>query len=101
MKILPYSGPTRLVTIEFAPGDMLLESIRVAIQDQKIINGAVISGIGTLKSCHLHYVDHIGFPPKDVFYKLEKPLELLNVNGLIADSEPHLHVTISCRDNET
>jgi predicted DNA-binding protein with PD1-like motif len=101
MKILPYSGPSTLITIGFAPGEMLLESIREAIKDQEIINGAVISGIGTLKTCHLHYVDHTGFPPKDIFYKLEKPLELLNVSGLIADGEPHLHIMVSCRDNET
>lgn len=101
MKIQAYEGPTRLVTIGFDPGDLLLESICEAITEQNIVNGAVVSGIGTLKTCHMHYVDHTDFPPKDVFYKLEKPLELLNVSGLIADGEPHLHITVSCRDKET
>ena len=100
MKVLPYSGPTRLVTIGLAPGDLLLESIREAIEVQRIANGAIVSGIGTLKTCHLHYVDHTGFPPRNVFYRLEKPLELLSVSGLIADGEPHLHVAVSCRDDE-
>lgn len=101
MKILPYSRPTKLVTIGFAPKDMLLQSLREAIKDQKIINGAVISGIGTLKTCHLHYVDHTGIPPRDIFYKREKPLELLNASGLIANGEPHLHIMVPCPDNET
>lgn len=101
MKIQAYEGPTRLVTVGFEPGEMLLESICEVIAEQNILNGAVVSGIGTLKTCHMHYVDHTDFPPKDVFYNLEKPLELLNVSGLIADGEPHLHITVSCRDNET
>lgn len=98
MKVQQYNGPTRLVTIGLGAGDLLLESIREAIEAQKIANGAVVSGIGTLKTCRLHYVDHTGFPPRDVFYRLEKPLELLSVSGLIADGDPHLHVAVSCRD---
>ena len=31
---------------------------------------------------------------------LEKPLELLSVSGLIADGEPHLHIVVSCGENE-
>jgi hypothetical protein len=27
-------------------------------------------------------------------------LELLSVNGLIADGEPHLHIAVSCGENE-
>ena len=96
MEVMPYAGKTELVTIGFKPGEMLLESIQEAIQSQGIRNGAVVSGIGTLKTCRMHYVEHTGFPPKDHIFTLNKPLELLSVSGLIADGEPHLHIVVSC-----
>jgi predicted DNA-binding protein with PD1-like motif len=100
MEIIPYSGSTHLVVVGFKPGELLLESIKEAIQAQGIRNGAVVSGIGTLKTCQMHYVEHTGFPPRDHFYTLNKPLELLSVNGLIADGEPHLHIAVSCGEDE-
>jgi predicted DNA-binding protein with PD1-like motif len=100
MEVMPYSGKTELVTIGFKPGEMLLESIQEAIQSQGIINGAVVSGIGTLKTCRMHYVEHTDFPPRDHIFFLSKPLELLSVSGLIADGEPHLHIVVSCGENE-
>ncbi len=101
MEILPYSGKTELVTIGFKPGELLLESIRQAIAERGIRNGAVVSGIGTLKVCRMHYVTHTNFPPTDRIFVLEKPLELLSVSGLIADGEPHLHMVVSCGEDET
>jgi uncharacterized protein len=100
MEIMPYAGKTELITIGFKPGEMLLESIQVAIASQGIRNGAVVSGIGTLKTCRMHYVEHTGFPPRDHFFTLEKPLELLSVSGLIAGGEPHLHIVVSCGQDE-
>ena len=100
MEIIPYSGKTELVVIGFKPGELLLESIKEALRSQGIRNGAVVSGIGTFKTCTMHYVEHTGFPPRDHFYTLNKPLELLSVSGLIADGEPHLHIAVSCGEDE-
>jgi len=79
---------------------MLLESVKEAIRKHDIQNGVVVSGIGTLKSCHLHHIEHTDFPPQNRFFTIEKPLELVSVSGVIADGEPHLHVVISYRDEE-
>jgi len=100
MEIMPFAGKTEILTIGFQPGELLLESIRAAIQTQGITNGAVVSGIGTLKTCRMHYITHTGFPPEDRIFTLNKPLELLSVNGLIADGEPHLHIVVSCGEDE-
>ena len=96
MEVMPYSGQTQVVTIGFQPGEMLLELIKDAIASQGIRNGAVVSGIGTFKTCRMHYIEHTEFPPKDQIFTLNKPLELLSVNGLIADGKPHLHIVASC-----
>ena len=95
-----YAGPPQVVTVGIVPGEMLLESIRDAVRDHDIQNGAVVSGIGTLKTCQLHYIKDTAFPPTDIFHTLEKPLELLSVSGIIADGEPHLHVVVSCGEDE-
>jgi predicted DNA-binding protein with PD1-like motif len=79
---------------------MLLESFRDAIAERGIHNGAVVSGIGTLKTCRMHYVTHTEFPPADRIFTISRPLELLSVSGIIADGEPHLHIVVSCGENE-
>jgi predicted DNA-binding protein with PD1-like motif len=100
MNVVKSSGETQLVAIGLGPGELLLESIRKAIQDLNIRNGIVISGAGTLKKCVMHYVTHTNFPPEDKLFTLEKPLELLSVSGIIANKEPHLHVVVSCGESE-
>jgi len=82
------------------PGEMLLESLQKVIESHGVKNGVVVSGIGTLKACRMHYILHTRFPPEDEIMTLVKPLELVSVNGLIADGEPHLHITVSCGKDE-
>jgi len=100
MKTMQHNGATEVVIIALEPGELLLESIREAVRRCCIRSGAVVSGIGTLKTCRMHYIDHVGFPPTDTIFSLEKPLELLSINGLIANGEPHLHIVVSCGSNE-
>ena len=101
MTTMQYAGLIEVVTISIEPGEMLLETIREALKKHSIKNGVVVSGIGTLKSCHLHYVTHCDFPPSNRFFTIEKPLELSSISGIIADGEPHLHVVVSYADEET
>jgi uncharacterized protein len=101
MNVMQSEGPNRVVVIGLQPGEMLLESIQQVVRECGIQNGAIVSGVGTLKSCQMHYVTHTGLPPIDRFYTLkDKPLELLSVSGLIAAGEPHLHIVVSCGETE-
>lgn len=100
MQVVSSACSTETIVVGLEPGEMLLESLREVVKQQGIVNGTVISGIGTLKTCRMHYVTHTGFPPTDKHFTLEKPLELLSVNGLIAEGEPHLHIVVSCGENE-
>ena len=100
MNIMSSTAATELIAVGIQPGEMLLESVRAACRERDIRNGAVVSGIGTLKTCHMHYIRHTDFPPEDAFFTLAKPLELLSVSGIIADGEPHLHIVVSCGENE-
>jgi hypothetical protein len=100
MTTMEQSGPFALVTVGVAPGEMLLETIVEAVRKHDIRNGVVVSGIGTLETCHMHYITHTGFPPEDEFYTRQSPLELLSVSGIIAGGEPHLHVVVSCGEDQ-
>ena len=100
MKTIKSKGPYQAVTIGLEPEEKLLESIKEAIKKHDIRNGAVVSGVGTLKRCNLHYVDTSTFPPVNKFYVLDEPLEIGSISGLIADYEPHLHITVGCRENK-
>jgi hypothetical protein len=100
LKTIPYTGPIEVIVLALGPGELLLESINEAIREHDIQNGVVVSGIGTLKTCRMHYILHTDFPPKDAIFTLQQPLELLSVSGVIADGEPHLHGVVSYADQE-
>jgi predicted DNA-binding protein with PD1-like motif len=100
MNIIKGKGEIEIINLGIEPGEMLLERIIQAIEKYDIENGVIVSGIGTLKACNMHYINHTDFPPSDSIYHLEKPLELLSVSGIIANKEPHLHIVVSCKDKE-
>ena len=100
MEVISQASQTQLLMVGLEPGEMLLESLQKVIESHGVKNGVVVSGIGTLKTCRMHYILHTRFPPEDEIMTLVKPLELVSVNGLIADGEPHLHITVSCGKDE-
>jgi|SRR5581483_11804648 len=101
MKIMRGGRAEEIITLGVAPGELLLETVWAAVKKLGIRNGVVVSGIGTLKTCHMHHIDHDRFPPRDIHFTIKRPLELLAVSGLIANGEPHLHIVVSHRDKHT
>ena len=100
MNIIKGKGEIEIINLGIEPGEMLLESIIKAIEEYDIQNGIIVSGIGTFKTCNMHYINHTDFPPSDSMYHLDKPLELLSVSGIIANKIPHLHIVVSCGKDE-
>lgn len=96
-----FTGDLEVLVVGIAPGEMLLETIEAAIAEHGVQNGAVVSGIGTLKVAKMHHIQHDRFPPEDRFFTIEKPLEVSNISGIIADGTPHLHMTVGYRDEWT
>lgn len=78
-------------------GDLALESIERACDPHEVDTGDGISGIGTFSNLNIHYVDRTDLPDdqadRNVDLELDGAWEVTNVNGVIADGEPHLHVT--------
>jgi uncharacterized protein len=76
-------------------GDLLLESIEAVIHKYDIQDGAVITAAGSLSECTYHGVASLAEKPEDKFTTRKGPMEILNVNGIIAAGEPHLHMTLT------
>lgn len=86
----------RTFILRLDQGDYVLESINELIAKENIKCGIVVSGIGTLDQCTLHMVTTTGYPPVEFFDKYDdKPLELVALQGAIADGVPHIHAVIS------
>ena len=89
----------RSFVLRLDQGDLVLESIERLIQDAGIQNGVVVSGIGTVDASVLHMVTSTGYPPVEFFDRKEsEPIEVVSIQGFIADGTPHLHMMISDKD---
>jgi uncharacterized protein len=79
-------------------GDLLLETIQDAIKKNNIQDGAVLTAAGSLQECTYHRVKSVAAKPEDEFLTVKGPIEIMNINGMIAAGEPHLHLTLSSPD---
>lgn len=79
-------------------GEDLLKSIVKAIEDTRLDTGVVVSGAGSLLKARIHMVSSNDFPPKDDFLDFEGPLEIVSLQGIIANGQPHLHICIVNRE---
>lgn len=90
-----FESESRHVIVRLDTGDLALESIREACDRHDVETGAVISGIGTFSNLHVHYLatDDLDDPNRNVDLALDGAWEITGIEGVIADGEPHLHVT--------
>src|SRR5947209_5311233 len=66
----------RVVVVRLKNGTDMLEGLRQAVATEKIRNGVIFSGFGSVTSYHVHVVGNTTFPPKDVFTKERGPFDL-------------------------
>ena len=85
------------VAVSLESGDELLESIEAACEKHDVDTGAVVSAIGTLRNLNVHYLTTDDLTAdrseRNETLELDGCWEVSGIEGLIADGEPHLHVT--------
>jgi predicted DNA-binding protein with PD1-like motif len=74
---------------------LLLESIMDVIKQKDILDGEVLVTAGSVQECTYHYVTSTAIKPKNAYRTVKGPFEILNAGGIIADGEPHIHITLS------
>lgn len=85
------------VFVRLDRGDLALESIVAACENHAVDTGVVVSGIGTFSQLNVHYVHRTDMPDsqadRNTSLELDGSWEVTNVGGIVANGEPHLHVT--------
>ena len=88
------SKQTRIVFTVLEPGDLVLESIGEVARQANIHTGVLMTGIGSLSKARIHTVLTNTNPVEELYLDIDGPLEVSNFNGLIANYEPHIHITM-------
>ena len=94
-KIFPGGNVQDVIRIRLDRGDLLLETILDTIKTYDIQDGAVLTAVGSLQECTFHGVVSLAEKPEQKFTTRKEAMEILNINGIIAAGEPHLHMTLS------
>jgi len=88
----------RIHVLRVDPGEDVLESVRKFLKEAGVGQAVVLGGYGTLAAYHLHWVTHNRIPTDNAFGRGEGGIEILSMNGLVVDGEPHIHVALSTPD---
>jgi uncharacterized protein len=89
----------RVVVVRLKYQTDLLAGLESAVKTNHIRNAVILSGIGSVRSYHIHTVSNRTFPSKNVFIKNPTaPADLVNVNGYVIDGRVHAHVTLANPD---
>jgi len=94
-KVFPGARTSEVYRIRLDRDDLVLESILEAAKKYDIKDGAVVTGLGSVQKCTYHGVTSLAPTAEQKFITIDGPAEILNINGIIADGEPHLHLTLS------
>lgn len=89
------SKQSDIVFVVLETGDLLLESICEVARQADIHTGMLLTGIGSLSKARIHTVLTNINPVEELYLDIEGPLEVTNFNGIIANYEPHVHITMS------
>jgi predicted DNA-binding protein with PD1-like motif len=77
------------------PGEDILVSVEKFIAEVNLKQAVVLGGYGTMAGYHLHWVTHNRIPTDNLFRKGEGGVEILAMNGLVVDGQPHIHVALA------
>jgi predicted DNA-binding protein with PD1-like motif len=90
--------PAGIVVVGLKRGERIFESLEAVARQCDIHTGIVTSGIGSLTKGYIHTVDSNDYPPKEEYMHLEGPLEVVNFGGVIANYQPHIHISLWDKD---
>ena len=89
----------RVVVLRFKNQADLLAGLERMVKEQKIRNGVILSGIGSVRSYQYHTVSNSTFPSKNTFVKNPAgPADIVSMNGYVIDGRVHAHVTFADPD---
>jgi uncharacterized protein len=98
--VYPIAGKfERVLVLRLKYQTDLLAGLESMVKQQKIHNAVILSGIGSLRSYHLHVISNRSFPTKNMHVEdPEGPADLVSMNGYVIDGRVHAHMTLANAD---
>ena len=95
--VIPVKGEfEQIIILRFKYNSDLLQGLEEMADEHGIRNGVILSGIGSMRNYHIHYVSNNEFPSKNIYVKdRDAPSDLVSINGYIIDGRVHAHVTLA------
>ena len=91
MKTITEAELGRVIILSFEPNELLLEGVRDKLKELDVKNAVLVSGIGTFSKARFHRITN----EKTEILTIEGPMELSSVSGIVANGEPHFHMTFA------
>ena len=89
----------RILVLRFKYETDLLAGMEKMVQEQRVRNAVILSGIGSVKGYHVHVVSNATFPSKNIFIRDPTvPADLIGMNGYVIDGRIHAHLTLATPD---
>jgi predicted DNA-binding protein with PD1-like motif len=86
----------RILVLRFKHETDLLAGMEKMVQEQRVQNAVILSGIGSVKGYHVHVVSNNRFPSKNVFIRdPTAPADLIGMNGYVINGRIHAHLTLA------
>src|SRR3989442_6551093 len=88
--------PGEVIVVRLAYGDLLLESLQEICRREKIRNGVILTGFGSLTDLSVTGVLGPAFPPRR-FFKPQRPrgVEIIAMSCVIAHYHLHWHIVLA------
>ena len=89
----------RVLILRFMFDTDLLAGIEKMVKQEKIRNGVILAGAGSVRGYQVHQVSNRTFPSKNTIVKdPTAPADLIGMNGYIIDGKIHAHMTLANPD---
>ncbi len=89
----------RVVVLRFKFETELLSALEKAVKDNKIKNGIILNGFGSVRNWQVHQVSNRTLPSKNMFVKdPSAPADIAAMSGAILNGRLHPHITLSNPD---
>jgi predicted DNA-binding protein with PD1-like motif len=89
----------RVVVLRFKYDTDLLAGLERMVKEQKIRNGVILNGFGSVRNYQVHQVSNRTLPSKNMFVKdAGAPADIAAMSGFVLNGRLHPHITLSNPD---
>jgi predicted DNA-binding protein with PD1-like motif len=86
----------KVVILRFKYQAELLAGLERMVKEQKIKNGVILAGAGSVRNYQIHAVSNRTFPSKNLYIKdPSAPADIISMNGYIMNGRVHAHMTLA------